>query len=151
MSERNANAIRVLLVDDEHTTPMIMKHCLIKQGNYHIQICHNGKIAVETLRQENFDICFMDILMPIMSGVEATLIIRQEISSKMPIIAITASTMKSTRDACYDVGMNDFIVKPVNADELMDLINLYTTQNTANRTETIFNKAIFPNYTENIS
>ncbi|WP_397447612.1 PAS domain S-box protein [Polaribacter sp. R77954] len=72
----------------------------------------NGLIATELITKQNFDIIFMDIQMPIMDGVEATRIIRNNLKIKTPIIAITANAFKHDIDLYLKVGMNDYITKP---------------------------------------
>ncbi|MFH0753308.1 MAG: response regulator [Candidatus Omnitrophota bacterium] len=116
--------VRVLVVDDD---PIVLKLMASYIGHLGCQadFAKNGKEAVEKVRESGYDICFMDILMPEMNGVEATQIIREELSQQLPIVAITSSVMKTTRETCFEVGMNDFVVKPVSAEIVEAMINTF--------------------------
>jgi CheY-like chemotaxis protein len=122
--------VRVLAVDDDPTMLKLMANYLGRLG-CQADFAKNGKEAVEKIRATGFDICFMDILMPEMNGVEAAQIIREEISQNLPIIAITSSIMKTTRETCFEVGMNDFVVKPVGPEVITEMINRYVLKPSA--------------------
>lgn len=125
MQDTQLNSVKVLVVDDDLTTRNIMKAFIDSIGCNGVYV-ENGKEAVDALRDEHdFHICFMDIMMPVMGGVKATQIIREEIDAQMPIIAITTSTMQSDRQLCQEVGMNDFIQKPLNIEIIKDAIVKY--------------------------
>ena len=124
MNDINWSSIRVLVADDDDSALRLMEGLISKlgcQGTY----VKNGMEAVDQCRGSLFDICFMDIMMPRMGGVEATQIIRDEGSKDMPVIAITSSNMQATRDKCTDVGMQDFIVKPVSLEIIKGAIEQY--------------------------
>ena len=72
-----------------------------------------GKLAVEKIQAEAYDIILMDLQMPVMNGFEATEFIRNKINSDIPIIALTADVTTVDLDKCKKVGMNDYIAKPV--------------------------------------
>ncbi len=122
--------VRVLVVDDDATVLKLMANYIGRIG-CQAEFAKNGKEAVEKIRVIGFDICFMDILMPEMNGIEAAQIIREELSQQLPIIAITSSIMKTTRETCFDVGMNDFVVKPVSLDIVAGMINRYVMKPSA--------------------
>ncbi|MBF0330964.1 MAG: response regulator [Candidatus Omnitrophica bacterium] len=122
--------VRVLIVDDDPTALKLMANFIGRIG-CQADFAKNGREAVEKVRATGFDICFMDILMPEMNGVEATQIIREELSRQMPIIAITSSMMKTTRETCFDVGMNDFVVKPVSLETISAMVNQYVLKQAA--------------------
>lgn len=125
MQDTQLSSVKVLVVDDDLTTRNIMKAFIDGIGCNGVYV-ENGKEAVDALRdQHDFHICFMDIMMPVMGGVKATQIIREEIDAQMPIIAITTSTMQSDRQLCQEVGMNDFIQKPLNIEIIKDAILKY--------------------------
>jgi CheY-like chemotaxis protein len=87
----------------------------------------NGKEAVEMLRKDNpYDIIFMDMQMPEMNGVDATRIIRNEICSDTPVIALSAAVLKEDRENATDAGMNDFLEKPVNVERLKEILKKYS-------------------------
>ncbi|KAB7727668.1 PAS domain S-box protein [Rudanella paleaurantiibacter] len=102
---------RILLVEDNEMNRLVVK-MILKPYNVQITEVVNGKQAVSTLLQESFDLVLMDVQMPVMDGLEATRLIRRDISSTLPIIALTASAIRSEKEACYSAGMNDFLAKP---------------------------------------
>jgi CheY-like chemotaxis protein len=94
---------------------------------YQIDIADNGKIAFEMMQQNLYDMILMDVMMPEMDGLEATRNIRSNIpeSAQPVIIAVTANALKGDRELCIDAGMNDYISKPINTDELKALLEKY--------------------------
>ena len=93
---------------------------------------NNGIDAIEALQKISYNLVLMDILMPNMDGYEATRIIRASDSSilmhDVPIIALTAHAMKEDREKCLSAGMNDYIVKPVNAKELIPKVEKWLSK-----------------------
>lgn len=88
-----------------------------------VAIAANGKEALDFLNTQSFDCILMDIQMPVMDGLEATEKIRSSSQwVKLPIIALTANTDQQYRDLCQQVGMNDFIAKPVSPGLLIAVI-----------------------------
>ena len=90
-----------------------------------VEVAENGLIALEKLQHNDVDVILMDIQMPVMNGFEATQKIRAQDGdvSKTPIIAMTANVLKEEVDQCYEVGMNDFIGKPFDTNELIKKIH----------------------------
>jgi PAS domain S-box-containing protein len=118
----------VLLVEDDVTNQMVISRFLKKLG-YQITIAESGVHAIEEYRKQKYDITLMDIQMPFMDGFEATGIIRsleagQE--KQMPIIALTAFAMKNDREKCLEAGMNDYLSKPVDLEQLHRVIRKWT-------------------------
>jgi len=101
---------RVLVVEDNSTNQMIAKRSLEKAGAV-VECADNGQEGVDKCRLGKFDLVLMDLQMPIMDGFNATKKIRES-GNKVPIIAMTASAMKSDMDACLEAGMNDHLSKP---------------------------------------
>lgn len=124
-SEIGCKGIKVLVVDDSVPNQSLIKAYFENigcQGAY----ASNGQEAVDMLKDENdFDICLMDVQMPVMGGHEATRIIRQEISENLPVIALTASAMREDKEECMKAGMNDFLTKPINVVQLKSMILQY--------------------------
>ena len=119
--------VNVLLVEDHPTNQKVAAKMLSKL-NCTVDIAENGKIAVEKITQNAYDILFMDCQMPVMDGFEATIIIRAlGDSSKrgVPIIAMTANAMKGDKEKCLNVGMDDYITKPVKLKTLQDVLKKY--------------------------
>lgn len=120
--------VKVLVVDDD----ALIRKTMVKffdiigcVGAY----AENGLEAIKLLKRYNFDMCFMDLFMPEMGGVEATQIIHESIAPKLPIIALTSSSIQADKDKCADIGMQDFIQKPVNVEMIKDVIRQYGVKN----------------------
>ncbi len=126
-------AYRVLIVEDNEINKIIAEKFLVKWG---IQVDHaeNGLVAVEKVSAGHYDLILMDLEMPVMSGYEATVAIRKmydKSKSSVPIIAITASAMQDIQKKIFSLGMNDFILKPFNPNDLKaKLIQHLELQNT---------------------
>ncbi|MFT7161532.1 MAG: PAS domain S-box-containing protein [Bacteroidia bacterium] len=104
--------IKVLVVEDIPFNQLLMK-TLLDDFGFERDIAENGKIAVEKLRTQEYDIILMDLQMPIMNGFAATEYIRNTMHSSIPIIALTADVTKADLDKCKAVGMDGHIAKPV--------------------------------------
>ena len=104
--------IKVLVVEDIPINQLLMK-TLLDDFGFERDIADNGKIAIEKLKNNNYDIILMDLQMPEMNGFEATEYIRTKMNSKIPIIALTADVTTVDLAKCKAVGMNDYLAKPV--------------------------------------
>jgi signal transduction histidine kinase/CheY-like chemotaxis protein len=117
--------IHILLVEDNAYNVVVAKDELQDAiEDVHIDVAENGAIAVEKMRSSSYDIILMDVQMPKMNGYEATSAIRAFDNKKasIPIIAMTANVLKEEVDLCFQAGMNDFIGKPFDTDELLQKI-----------------------------
>lgn len=120
--ENSIQGKRVLVVEDNMMNIMVLRQFLQKWGVI-TEIALNGKEGVSRLMESNFDAILMDIHMPEMDGIEATIIIRKLADEKkrnVPIIALTAENEMQFRQKVYEVGMNDYIFKPFNPDDLKE-------------------------------
>ena len=104
--------IKILVVEDMELNQLLMK-TLLDDFGFECEIAANGKIAIERLKEKEFDIILMDLQMPEMNGFEATEYIRKKMKSTIPIIALTADVTTVDVAKCKEVGMNDYISKPV--------------------------------------
>ncbi|MBK6834331.1 MAG: response regulator [Bacteroidetes bacterium] len=104
--------IKVLVVEDIALNQLLMK-TLLDDFGFERDIASNGKIAIEKLKDKEYDIILMDLQMPEMNGFEATEYIRNVMNSKIPIIALTADVTTVDLEKCKAVGMDDYIAKPV--------------------------------------
>jgi signal transduction histidine kinase/FixJ family two-component response regulator len=104
--------VKVLVVEDIALNQLLMK-TLLDDFGFDCDIAGNGKIAIEKLQNKSYDIILMDLQMPEMNGFEATEYIRNTLSSKIAIIALTADVTTVDLAKCKAVGMNDYIAKPV--------------------------------------
>ena len=116
---------KVLLVEDNPINAEIAHQMLLTDG-HKVVLVENGKQAVAAVKRMNFDVILMDIQMPIMDGYLATQIIRDELNSKIPIIALTANTFAKDQQRCLDAGMNDFLAKPLDKSNLLKAVNRFT-------------------------
>ncbi|QLG88998.1 response regulator [Chitinibacter bivalviorum] len=111
----------VLLAEDNPVNRMVAVKMLEKLGCT-VQTAENGRYAVNALMENDFDLVFMDLQMPEMDGLEATRAIREASTGvrnpKIAIVALTANAVAEDRQHCFDVGMNDFLIKPIQADAL---------------------------------
>ena len=104
--------IKVLVVEDIPLNQLLMKTILDEFG-FERDIAANGKIAIEKMQNKTYDIVLMDLMMPEMTGFEATEYIRNKMNSKIPIIALTADVTTVDLAKCKAVGMDDYIAKPI--------------------------------------
>jgi PAS domain S-box-containing protein len=104
--------ISVLVVEDMALNQLLMK-TLLDDFEFERDIVSNGKLAIEKLLTNSYDIILMDLQMPEMNGFEATEYIRNTLNSQVPIIALTADVTTVDLAKCKAVGMNDYIAKPV--------------------------------------
>lgn len=114
----------ILLVDDNEMNIKVTK-ALLKPFKLNIDTASNGKEAVDMVKNNKYDLVFMDHMMPIMDGVEATKVIRKlegEYYSKLPIIALTANVMQDARELFAKEKMNDFVAKPIQIEEITDCL-----------------------------
>ncbi|ESP92839.1 response regulator [Pseudoalteromonas luteoviolacea] len=123
--------LRVLLVEDNDINRIVALKLLDRIPGIDVQVAENGKIAVDKINQADgkFDIVFMDIQMPVMDGVEATKLIREEFSpEQLKIVALTANVMQSEVDKYLEVGMNGHLGKPFKMDELEAVFKQHMTE-----------------------
>jgi CheY-like chemotaxis protein len=126
---QNFDALRVLIVEDNNINSLLAK-TLIKKilPNSKITTVSNGQEAIEKFEVEQFDIIFMDIQMPLMNGYEATKIIRtMDHGKNIPIIALTAGTVIGEKEKCLEIGMNDYVSKPIIKGSLEEVIAKWVT------------------------
>ncbi len=119
----NRSAVKVMLnvlVAEDVLANQVVARKLIEKFGHKVHIAENGLAAVEAVQNRHFDLVFMDMKMPEMDGLAATRQIRQlgHEASQLPIIAMTANATREDKDECLQAGMNDFIAKPINIEEL---------------------------------
>lgn len=119
---KEVTPFNILIVDDDNTNRIVMEEIFRSSMGTLFFAC-NGKVAVKMCRERHFHLIFMDCQMPIMDGFEATKIIltsgqRKNDMDSPAIIALTADATPQTKDKCYDVGMVDYLVKPIDFHKL---------------------------------
>ncbi len=111
------NGLRVLLVEDNDINRLYALN-MLKKWDCIVECAENGYIAVEKLKAASYDIVLMDVQMPIMDGYEATRHIRKDGLTTIPIIALTANAIKGDNEKCLQAGMNDYLPKPFQPEDL---------------------------------
>jgi CheY-like chemotaxis protein len=114
---------RILVAEDDAANQNLFEVLLKKMGCQFV-IVSDGKEAVEKVTAENFDLVLMDIQMPVMNGCDATKAIRRA-GITTPIIAVTAFAMVGDSKKCLDAGCDDYLSKPINQKELMEMLQKY--------------------------
>jgi PAS domain S-box-containing protein len=123
------NRLRVLVVEDSAVNQLFAKRLVEKQGHSAVLVA-SGREALEALERGTFDLVLMDVQMPDVDGLEATAAIRQRerhTGAHLPIIAMTAGAMQGDKERCLEAGMDAYISKPVNANELFTAIERVMT------------------------
>lgn len=117
VADKALNQKCILLVEDNKVNQLVVSKMLAKLGAS-VAIANHGEEALELLKEQRYDLILMDCQMPIMDGFETTDAIRKLSIKQMPIIALTAISTERCERKCYTVGMDDFLTKPVNYDDL---------------------------------
>ncbi|MCD4791089.1 MAG: response regulator [Bacteroidales bacterium] len=138
-AKENKN-ISILVAEDNFINLDIITGMLDLQG-YTITTSATGKEALEKVHENNFDLILMDVQMPVMDGIEATQKIREYEQGKnihTPIIAMTAHAMKGHKDKFLEIGMDDYIEKPIKASLVFETIKKYTDMKLFNKKKSIY-------------
>jgi PAS domain S-box-containing protein len=116
--------LKILLAEDNRVNQKVALFTLQRLG-YRADVAANGLEVIEALQRQNYDVILMDMQMPEMDGLEATKWIREHLPQEQQpqIIAMTANAMDSDRQTCLDVGMNDYLSKPIKLDSLQEVLS----------------------------
>jgi len=119
--------LRILLAEDNAINALLTRTLLEAEGAV-VDTVEDGALAVQAVQKEQYDLIFMDMRMPNMDGLESTRKIRAlgGRNKDLPIVALTANAFDDDRNACFDSGMNDFMTKPVSAEELQEMVETWT-------------------------
>jgi PAS domain S-box-containing protein len=123
-------SLRLLLVEDNEVNQAFAVALLTRHG-YSVEVAGNGLAALAALNKEHFDGVLMDVQMPVMDGYEATAAIREKekaAGTRIPIIAMTAHSMKGDKEKCLDAGMDSYLSKPIKSKELLHMIDTVIAQ-----------------------
>jgi PAS domain S-box-containing protein len=115
------NAPYILIVDDNTINRQVASQILMKSG-FKTDLAFSGLAAIEKVKSNDYDLILMDIQMPVMDGVTATKEIKKLLKKTPPIIAMTAYSMKEDRQRFLDMGMDDYLAKPIVSSLLLDII-----------------------------
>src|SRR5690625_1423165 len=131
MSTTDPNKSIILIVDDDHVNLKVVS-TILGTENYELHFATNGQEALKKMEEHNFDLVITDIMMPIMSGLELTKAIREQYDlSELPIIILTARGRIEDMNVGFQVGANDYVVKPVDPFELKARVRVLTELQTA--------------------
>ncbi|OCB70006.1 DNA-binding response regulator [Flavobacterium piscis] len=121
---------KILYTEDDETLAFLTKDNL-EQNNYEVIHCCDGQLGLETFNKENFDICIFDIMMPKMDGFELATEIRK-LNTNIPIIFLSAKTLKEDRIKGLRLGADDYLVKPFSIEELLLKIEIFLKRSQKN-------------------
>jgi CheY-like chemotaxis protein len=123
--------LRILLAEDNVVNQKVIARMMEKLG-WSVAVVDNGQMAVERSGQESFDLILMDVQMPVMDGLSATIAIRsreRQVGGHVPILALTAYAMQGDRERCLIAGMDDYLSKPVRIEDLHSIVERYVEVN----------------------
>ena len=121
--------MKILIADDEIEIRKVLR-LLLESAGYEIVEAQDGARAVEAVRSDrDIDLCIMDIMMPVMSGVEAIKVIRE--FSTLPVLFLTARSLESDKEEAYSGGGDDYLVKPFSSRELLMKVEALTRRYTS--------------------
>ena len=124
-----------VLVAEDNTNNQLFIRIILEKFGLNVQIVENGKLALEKVKEEIFDLIFLDINMPVMDGIEAIKHIRlyeDMINKHTPVVALTANSIKGDREKYLEKGMDNYLSKPINNDELLKILNTYLNNEDSN-------------------
>lgn len=127
-SPNSLSGVNILIVEDNSTNQIVLNKILTNTGAS-ITLANNGKQALDLCRNNLFDIILMDWHMPVLDGLATTQTLRKNpVFADTPILGLTASVMEEDIKACIKAGMNEVITKPINREELFNVIAKYSKQ-----------------------
>jgi CheY-like chemotaxis protein/anti-sigma regulatory factor (Ser/Thr protein kinase) len=122
-AEQSVQGAHVLLAEDNESMRGILKQ-LLEMAGARVTLAENGQVAIQRVEETRFDLVLMDMQMPVMGGLEATVKIRQMPPFRdLPIVAMTANAMLGDREMCLEAGMNDYLSKPILAKDLEEKLH----------------------------
>lgn len=143
LPQKPEKAYKILVVEDEPTNQKLMEQ-ILKKKNYSFKIVENGNLAIESMKQQYFDLIFMDIQLPGMDGMEVTQRIRyiepDIINPDAPVIAVSAHALKDDKMLFSSSEMDDFIEKPIQQELLYKKIEYYMNKEHIKKTTVKFDR-----------
>ena len=121
---------KILVVEDNNINQKVAKITLEKM-NQEVDVANHGVEALELVKNNNYHLIFMDMQMPVMGGLEATIKIRElddKIKSSTPIIALTSNMEKDSHKKCLAVGMNHCLTKPFDPLKVIEILEIYQSK-----------------------
>jgi PAS domain S-box-containing protein len=124
---RSAVSLNILLVEDNEVNQMVATALLNREG-HRVTLAANGQLALDLLAWQSFDLVLMDMMMPVLDGLQATRLFRAaEPGRRTPIVAMTANVMPGDRERCLQAGMDDYLSKPISLLELNRVLARFTS------------------------
>jgi len=130
--------LRILIAED-HAVNQTLAVAMLERFGYRAEVVSDGKLALEAVLRDDYDLVLMDVQMPSMDGLEATRRIRQRKQTRPRIVGMTANVFAEDRAQCFDAGMDDFLPKPVREEELLRVLqdSGEGSENAPNRESTV--------------
>jgi CheY-like chemotaxis protein len=122
---QNIKGVRILCVEDQKINQKVIS-LMLSHAQCKVTLANNGKEALEHLSKDTFDIVLLDMVMPVMDGMETLDVIGKSFPSPPPVIALSANVLDEDKDKYYIAGVQDFISKPIDADELYTKIEKWS-------------------------
>ena len=129
--QQSRGVLRILLAEDNRVNQLLAVRLIEKKG-HHVAVAENGRQALSMISRERFDLVLLDVQMPEMDGFSVAKVIRereQRTREHLPLIALTANSMIGDRERCLAAGMDDYISKPIDSNELFRTIERCMAQN----------------------
>ena len=117
--------LHILVAEDHPVNQLLLKGLLEKRG-HSVKIAANGRLTLQAIEDNVFDLVFMDVQMPVLDGREAVAALRANESAtgaRLTVIAVTAHAMTGDRERCLEAGMDGYLTKPLNAQRLDEVLN----------------------------
>jgi len=125
--------LNILLAEDNAVNIKVAQ-TLFKAFGIEVDVARNGREAVEKVQEKQYDIIFMDLLMPEKDGLQATIEIRA-LGIQTPVVAMTASASREDRKRALSIGMNEYITKPIRPEEVKTILLRYGSGKVSSETE----------------
>lgn len=126
--------IKILVFEDNELNKQLLRHIISDYG-FEVDLVENGLAGLQYLRQKSYDLILMNLDMPVMDGYHATEEIRRGLGLATPIVAMTAHTISGEKEKCLTLGMNDFLPKPIQKRQLIEMIHRFTESQLEEETE----------------
>ena len=121
----NEDKIKILVAEDNRPNQDVIKGFLLEICQCEIDFAKDGREAIKMASSKKYDLCLMDLQMPVMDGIEATKFIREHVSRSLHIVAVTAAVLPEDKEKSLKAGMNGFLTKPIDFDELKSVIDMH--------------------------
>lgn len=128
--ELSCKGMHILLAEDNPVNVRLME-ILLRNLGCTFDTVPDGQAACNALKKHSYDVVLMDVHMPVMNGLDATKKIKAEINNQVPIIALTAAALQEEQAKCYESGMEDILLKPINVNELKKKLRAWGKPNAA--------------------